>query len=165
MHSRVSCLQEIRPVCACFRRFSRTAACRGLRVRTDTALLPLSFLAVMAVSTCAGLRRKWNSIAADTRPWHRPTCSRFGTTVRGRIGGTIVTAPGRADVDYVCRFFDPAVGVDEDPACGSIQCTLAPYWARRLGKQTLRAQQLSARGGSMQCEIAGDRVKIVGKAR
>jgi len=81
------------------------------------------------------------------------------------IGGTIVTAPGGADADYVCRFFDPAVGVDEDPACGSIQCTLAPYWAGRLGKQTLRAQQLSARGGSMQCEIAGDRVKIVGKAR
>src|SRR5437588_259384 len=81
------------------------------------------------------------------------------------IGGTIVTAPGEADVDYVCRFFDPAVGVDEDPACGSIQCTLAPYWAGRLGKQTLRAQQLSARGGSIQCEIADDRVKIVGKAR
>src|SRR5438445_12257053 len=56
------------------------------------------------------------------------------------IGGTIVTAPGGADVDYVCRFFDSAVGVDEDPACGSIQCTLAPYRTVRLGKQTLRSE-------------------------
>ena len=30
------------------------------------------------------------------------------------IGGTIVTAPGEGDVDYVCRFFPPSVGIDED---------------------------------------------------
>jgi PhzF family phenazine biosynthesis protein len=81
------------------------------------------------------------------------------------IGGTIVTAQGRGEVDYVCRFFPPSIGIDEDPATGSIQCTLAPYWAGRLGKQTLRARQLSARGGSMRCTIDGDRVKIAGKAR
>ena len=82
------------------------------------------------------------------------------------IGGTIVTGPGEGgDVDYVCRLFAPSVGIDEDPATGSIHCTLAPYWAGRLGKDTLRAQQLSARGGSMQCTIGGDRVKITGAAR
>jgi PhzF family phenazine biosynthesis protein len=81
------------------------------------------------------------------------------------IGGAIVTAPGEGDVDYVCRFFPPSVGIDEDPATGSIQCTLAPYWAARLGKQALRVQQLSARGGSMRCTIDGRRVKIAGKAR
>jgi predicted PhzF superfamily epimerase YddE/YHI9 len=79
--------------------------------------------------------------------------------------GTIVTAPGEGDVDYVCRLFSPAEGIDEDPATGSIHCTLAPYWAGRLGKDTFRAQQLSTRGGTMQCTNAGDRVKIVGKAR
>jgi PhzF family phenazine biosynthesis protein len=79
--------------------------------------------------------------------------------------GTIVTAPGEGDVDYVCRLFAPAEGIDEDPATGSIHCTLAPYWAARLGKETLRAQQLSMRGGTMQCTIDGDRVKIVGQAR
>ena len=79
--------------------------------------------------------------------------------------GTIVTAPGEGDVDYVCRLFAPAEGIDEDPATGSIHCTLAPYWAGRLGKNTLRAQQLSVRGGYMQCKIAGDRVKIAGRAR
>jgi len=81
------------------------------------------------------------------------------------LAGAIVAAPGEGDVDYVCRFFAPSVGIDEDPATGSIHCTLAPYWAARLGKDTLRAQQLSARGGCMQATIAGDRVKIAGKAR
>jgi PhzF family phenazine biosynthesis protein len=95
-------------------------------------------------------------------------------------GGTIVTAPGEGDVDYVCRLFAPGEGIDEDPATGSIHCTLAPYWAGRLGrgrldkgrldkdrlgKDRLRAQQLSARGGYMQCTVDGDRVKIAGRAR
>ncbi len=79
--------------------------------------------------------------------------------------GTIVTAPGEGDVDYVCRLFAPAEGIDEDPATGSIHCTLAPYWAGRLGKVRLRAQQLSARGGCTKCTIGGDRVKIDGRAR
>ena len=79
--------------------------------------------------------------------------------------GTIVTAAGAGDVDYVCRIFLPSIGIDEDPATGSLHCTLAPYWAGRLGKNTFRAQQLSARGGTAECRIAGDRVKIVGRAR
>ena len=79
--------------------------------------------------------------------------------------GTIVTSPGEGDVDYVCRMFLPSAGIDEDPATGSIHCTLAPYWAGRLGKGTFRARQLSLRGGSVECEIDGDRVKISGRAR
>jgi PhzF family phenazine biosynthesis protein len=79
--------------------------------------------------------------------------------------GTIVTAPGEGGVDYVCRMFLPSVGIDEDPATGSIHCTLAPYWAGRLGKDTFRAQQLSIRRGYLRCTIDGDRVKIVGRAR
>jgi PhzF family phenazine biosynthesis protein len=79
--------------------------------------------------------------------------------------GTIVTAPGEGDVDYVCRMFLPSAGIDEDPATGSIHCTLAPYWSGRLGKSRFRARQLSARGGSAQCAILGDRVKITGSAR
>jgi PhzF family phenazine biosynthesis protein len=60
------------------------------------------------------------------------------TKVDVGIGGTIVTAPGEGDVDYVHRLFAPSVGIDEDPATGSIHCTLAPYWAERLGKNKLR---------------------------
>jgi PhzF family phenazine biosynthesis protein len=79
--------------------------------------------------------------------------------------GTIVTAPGEGDVDYVSRIFLPSIGIDEDPATGSMHCTLAPYWAGRLGKNTFRAQQLSARGGTMRCTIVSNRVKIAGRAR
>lgn len=80
------------------------------------------------------------------------------------IGGAIVTAPGEGDVDYVSRFFCPGVGIAEDPATGSINCTLVPYWAERLGKQKLRAQQLSPRGGEFRCQLVGNRVKISGQA-
>jgi PhzF family phenazine biosynthesis protein len=83
----------------------------------------------------------------------------------GKSGGVIVTAAGQNDVDYVCRFFAPSEGIDEDPATGSIQCTLVPYWAARTGKQTFRVQQLSPRGARMWCTLAGDRVKIVGEAK
>jgi len=75
------------------------------------------------------------------------------------IGGAIITAAGENDVDYVCRFFAPSEGIDEDPATGSIQCTLVPYWAGRTGKQTFRVQQLSSRGARMWCTLVGDRVK------
>lgn len=81
------------------------------------------------------------------------------------IGGAIVTAPGDRDAEYVCRLFAPSAGINEDPATGSIHCTLAPYWAQRTGRQSFQAHQLSARGGRMQARIAGDRVKISGSAR
>jgi predicted PhzF superfamily epimerase YddE/YHI9 len=77
--------------------------------------------------------------------------------------GIIVTAPGR-EVDFVSRFFAPSVGVPEDPVTGSAHCTLIPFWAKRLGKTTFHARQLSARGGELFCELKGDRVKIAGYA-
>jgi predicted PhzF superfamily epimerase YddE/YHI9 len=75
--------------------------------------------------------------------------------------GLIVTAPGR-ECDFVSRFFVPKAGVPEDPATGSSHCTLTPYWAQRLGKTSLFARQLSARGAEMHCEQRGDRVVISG---
>lgn len=77
--------------------------------------------------------------------------------------GIIVTAPGR-DCDFVSRFFAPGAGVDEDPVTGSSHCTLIPFWAERLGKPRLFARQISARGGELFCELAGERVKIGGRA-
>lgn len=77
--------------------------------------------------------------------------------------GTIATAPGE-DCDFVSRFFAPRVGVPEDPVTGSAHCVLTPYWAARLGKTKLHARQVSARGGEIWCELAGDRVKLAGHA-
>lgn len=77
--------------------------------------------------------------------------------------GVIVTAPG-AGHDYVCRFFVPKGGIDEDPATGSTHCTLVPYWSKRLGKRTLTAHQVSKRGGEFKCEDRGGRIAIAGRA-
>jgi PhzF family phenazine biosynthesis protein len=87
----------------------------------------------------------------------------FARVVALGTHAVIVTAPGR-DCDFVSRFFAPAVGVPEDPVTGSAHCTLIPYWARRLGKRTLHARQVSARGGELFCEDLGERVIIAGRA-
>lgn len=79
------------------------------------------------------------------------------------VHAVIVSAPGKTS-DFVSRFFAPNVGVDEDPVTGSAHCTLIPYWAGRLGKNSLYARQVSNRGGELYCELVGDRVKIGGNA-
>jgi len=76
--------------------------------------------------------------------------------------GIIVTAPGEGEIDFVSRFFAPRKGVAEDPVTGSAHCVLTPLWAKRLGKNTLAARQLSARGGSLSVEDRGERVRISG---
>jgi len=77
--------------------------------------------------------------------------------------GIIATAQGK-ETDFVSRFFAPRCGINEDPVTGSAHCELTPYWAKQLGKNKLSAAQLSKRGGKLQCELAGDRVLIAGKA-
>jgi len=78
------------------------------------------------------------------------------------LRGVIVTAPG-IEVDFVCRYFAPAYGIDEDPVTGSAHCALAPYWAKRLGRPDLTARQLSRRGGSLFCRVQNGRVLISGR--
>ena len=74
-----------------------------------------------------------------------------------------VTARGTR-CDFVSRFFAPKVGIDEDPVTGSAHCGLVPFWAARLGKTWMTAQQLSARGGELLCELRGKRVLMSGQA-
>lgn len=78
--------------------------------------------------------------------------------------GIIVTAPG-SDCDFVSRFFAPGAGIDEDPVTGSAHTTLTPFWAARLEKKSMRARQLSARGGVLECIDDGERTRIAGSAR
>jgi PhzF family phenazine biosynthesis protein len=77
--------------------------------------------------------------------------------------GLIATAPGDT-VDFVSRFFAPAIGIDEDPVTGSAHCVLTPYWAARLSKSELEARQISSRVGYLSCVDAGDRTLIAGSA-
>ncbi len=75
----------------------------------------------------------------------------------------IATARGK-NCDFVSRFFAPKQGIPEDPVTGSAHCTLIPYWAEKLGRTTLHARQVSARGGELFCRLLGDRVEIAGHA-
>ena len=77
--------------------------------------------------------------------------------------GIIATAGGD-ETDFVSRCFFPQSGIDEDPVTGSAHTLLAPFWAKKLGKENLSAIQLSKRRGYLDCEISGDRVLISGRA-
>jgi PhzF family phenazine biosynthesis protein len=87
----------------------------------------------------------------------------FGALEQVDCRGVIVTARGDRS-DFVSRFFAPRVGVPEDPVTGSAHCVLIPYWSKVLDKKELYALQVSKRGGELFCELAGDRVRISGKA-
>ena len=89
----------------------------------------------------------------------------FGRLAKFDARGVIVTSrSASSDWDFVSRFFAPASGIDEDPATGSAHCCLAPFWSRRLKKDTFLARQVSARGGVLKVELRGDRVGLGGQA-
>ncbi|HEY4125749.1 MAG TPA: PhzF family phenazine biosynthesis protein [Rhizomicrobium sp.] len=74
----------------------------------------------------------------------------------------IATAKGDQGYDFISRFFAPDKGVPEDPVTGSAHCALTPFWAKRLGQTTLKARQVSPRGGDLLCTDAGDRTVLAG---
>ena len=80
------------------------------------------------------------------------------------LRGVIVTAQGGGEADFVSRFFAPKYGVPEDPVTGSAHCALIPYWTERLNRKTLKAYQVSKRGGELFCTDHGKRVVIAGRA-
>ena len=148
-----------------------------LAVRRDGDLFTLEFPSRPAVpiddttswSEIAGARVVERWVAVKTMAVCAAEADVAAATPQlARIGelpgdGLMLTAPGR-DVDFVARYFAPHRGVPEDPVTGSAYCSLAPYWAQRLGRKRLTARQLSKRGGEIALEIAGDRVLISGRA-
>ncbi|BAX90195.1 PhzF family phenazine biosynthesis protein [Mycobacterium shigaense] len=78
--------------------------------------------------------------------------------------GLIVTAEGEAGIDFVSRFFAPAVGINEDPVTASAHCTLGAYWANKLGKVSMTGLQVSARSGHIGVHLHGGRVHLTGRA-
>ncbi|MFT7559871.1 MAG: PhzF family phenazine biosynthesis protein [Flavobacteriales bacterium] len=79
--------------------------------------------------------------------------------------GISATAPGNGNgYDFVCRFFAPASGINEDPVTGSTYTNLAPLYSSKTGKNTFFARQCSTRGGNVRLQVNGDRVHISGKA-
>lgn len=87
----------------------------------------------------------------------------FQNLVNIAPGNFILTAASD-EYDFVSRVFVPEHGIPEDPVTGSAHCVSVPYWAEILGKNTLKARQVSARGGDLLCTLKGERIDLFGKA-
>ncbi|SMF51765.1 PhzF family phenazine biosynthesis protein [Pseudobacteriovorax antillogorgiicola] len=81
--------------------------------------------------------------------------------------GLIVTAVAEkhSELDFVSRCFYPDLGIQEDAVTGSAHCQLAYYWSKRLGRNSMRARQLSRRGGNLILTVEGGRVHMEGTAK
>jgi predicted PhzF superfamily epimerase YddE/YHI9 len=64
----------------------------------------------------------------------------------------------------VSRYLAPIFGIPEDPVTGSAHCTLGPFWRDLLGKDELRALQVSRRVGELNVRVAGRRIYLGGRA-
>ena len=92
----------------------------------------------------------------------KPDFALLGTIpVRGVM---VTSASDLPEYDFVCRFFGPASGINEDPATGSACCCLGPYWEKKLGKSEFLAYQASGRGGVIGVRVKGERVVLRGRA-
>jgi PhzF family phenazine biosynthesis protein len=81
------------------------------------------------------------------------------------VRGVYLTAAGtNSEYDIVSRCFAPKVGIDEDPATGSMHSVLAAYWCPKLAKDELRASQPSRRGATMTVLRKGDRAMLTGQS-
>jgi PhzF family phenazine biosynthesis protein len=132
----------------------------------EIAEAPPGLLAALGVQAVSVSRNQFDylvEVASEEEV--RSAAPDFSALKKVEARGVIVTARAAgAGVDFVSRFFAPAVGVDEDPVTGSAHCALGPYWAARLGKTEFTAYQASARGGVIRLKVMGDRVIIGGQA-
>src|SRR5215510_7602861 len=134
------------------------------RVRFDSASGPLTARGV-ASPVWTGRAREDLMVVLGREEEVTGVCPDTAALAALDTRGVIVTAPAsRPGADFVSRFFAPAVGVPEDPVTGSAHCTLAPFWADRLGRTSLTGYQASARGGAVRVRVGGERVLLGGHA-
>ncbi len=137
--------------------------------RTDAPAGLVRALGVEPVEVWAG--RYLVAVLADAAAVHAvaPDIRALGPIQgeAGEVGQVIVCAAADPSdtVDVVDRFFGPGCGIDEDPATGSAHCILAPLYAGKLGRATVRFRQVfPGRGGDIETEMRGDRVLLRGRA-
>ncbi len=124
---------------------------------------PEALLAGLGIKAAEVLKARDYLVVLESEAAVRAVQPDFAKLMAVDTFGIILTGPGN-EADFVSRFFAPRMGVPEDPVTGSSHCTLTPYWSGRLGKTRLRARQVSARGGELECEDLGARVSIAGQA-
>lgn len=82
-----------------------------------------------------------------------------------KVTGVIVCCKGEdCLVDVYSRFFAPWAGIPEDPVTGSAHSVLGPYYSKLLGKNELRACQISQRKGDIWLRVTDSRVEVSGHA-
>lgn len=71
-------------------------------------------------------------------------------------------APTNSAAAFTTRMFAPAVGLEEDRACGSAHALLTPHWDAKLGTKggVIQSQQVSKRGGDLWVRVAGEVCKV-----
>lgn len=127
--------------------------------------VPAGIAPVLGTSPVRAGRSRWNLLLElESEAAVRGMTPDFQGLKAFSDHGVMVTAKGSGEFDFVSRYFAPSIRVNEDPVTGSAHCTLAPWWAPRLGKAQMMAFQASARGGILRVEAKGERVLIAGRA-
>jgi len=140
------------------------------RIEAEPTILPPDLAALFPRGHVAAFQTYENIFVELQSPdavlaW-RPDTPAIAAATRMGLGITASggTGPDGQAVDFVSRYFAPAVGIAEDPVTGSAHATLAPYWAARLGRRDLLAYQASRRGGLVTCHVSDTRVELTGNA-
>jgi PhzF family phenazine biosynthesis protein len=77
----------------------------------------------------------------------------------------VITSKSSSDeFDIVSRVFSPRIGVEEDPASATAHACMAPYWSRKLGKNSFSGSQGLERRGIIHVRLDGDQAYLAGKA-
>jgi predicted PhzF superfamily epimerase YddE/YHI9 len=95
-----------------------------------------------------------------------PDLDAIARLIRGpRVGCLTVTAPADEGkpYDFVCRFFGPGIGLDEDPVTGAAFSDLAPYWSDRFDLDSVVGYQASRRGGYVRAIQTLTSVRLLGQ--
>lgn len=95
-----------------------------------------------------------------------PNFEKMKKIYANEIKGVGITSKDDSRFDFITRYFNPWVGVNEDPVTGSVHTLLASYWSSILGVRELKSYQASHRGGELTLIIEDkNRLQIIGEAK
>lgn len=81
------------------------------------------------------------------------------------LPGLIVASLSK-DYDFVCRYFAPKKGIDEDAATGTANITIATLINKKTGQKEFHSKQLSSRGAEIFIKMIDEnQVQLSGQAR
>ena len=152
-----------------------TCSVRGAHIEMDFPASPPRPIPMPEGLAAALGVTEWVAVSESANRWHVVELESeaavvgvhpdFSALAEIGAGAAIVTARAHTrGADIASRVFVPGAGIDEDAVTGSAHCALVPYWADQLDRTELVAYQASARGGTLYCRQAGDRVFLAGAA-